>query len=262
MQVTNHLNNIRKMKEEMLEAIYGTVERLEQKVDELSNSTKKTETGAIPVPVNVDTSKLEKAILSVSAKEEKTIGNLAKLREAICIYIDLTKKEASKDEQRSKLLFDTVKQLKQEQDAASKDLQERLDNISNTPQKKIVTHLFEPTSKYVLLFIAALALSLVISIWGNLTQWREHQAWEVADLKYRALKMVLPSDDPNVRYIEKNFSVCPNKEVIENVRTRVNIYEDSIRYHNEMIQMAAIKDSIANSLFKEVNEIKKKINQK
>ena len=262
MQVTNHSNNIRKMKEEMLEAIYGTVERLEQKVDELSNSTKKTETGAIPVPVNVDTSKLEKAILSVSAKEEKTIGNLAKLREAICIYIDLTKKEASKDEQRSKLLFDTVKQLKQEQDAASKDLQERLDNISNTPQKKIVTHLFEPTSKYVLLFIAALALSLVISIWGNLTQWREHQAWEVADLKYRALKMVLPSDDPNVRYIEKNFSVCPNKEVIENVRTRVNIYEDSIRYHNEMIQMAAIKDSIANSLFKEANEIKKKINQK
>jgi len=84
----------------------------------------------------------------------------------------------------------------------------------------------------------------------------------VADLKYRALTMVLPSDDPNVRYIEKNFSVCPNKEVIEKVRTRVNIYEDSIRYHNEMIQMAAIKDSMANSLFKEANEIKKKINLK
>ena len=60
----------------------------------------------------------------------------------------------------------------------------------------------------------------------------------------------------------QHFSVCPDKDVIENVRTRVNIYEDSIRYHNEMIQMAAIKDSIANSLFKEVNEIKKKINQK
>ena len=33
MQVTNHSNKKRKMKEEMLEAIYGTVERLEQKVD-------------------------------------------------------------------------------------------------------------------------------------------------------------------------------------------------------------------------------------
>lgn len=29
-----------------------------------------------------------------------------------------------------------------------------------------------------------------------------------------------------------------------------------------MIQMAAFKDSMANSLFKEANEIKKKINQK
>ena len=250
------------MKEEMLEAIYGTVERLEQKVDELSASTKKTETGAIPVPVNVDTSKLEKAILSVSAKEEETISNLAKLREAICIYIDLTKKEASKDEQRCKLLFDTINQMKQELNTTSKVVQDKLHAMGSIPQKKVVTHRFEPTSKYVLLFIGGLALSLVISIWGNLTQWREHKNWEEADLKYRALKMVLPSDDSNVRYIEKNFSVCPNKEVIENVRTRVNIYEDSIRYHNEMIQMAAIKDSIANSLFKEANEIKKKINQK
>ena len=250
------------MKEEMLEAIYGTVERLEQKVDELSASTKKTETGAIPVPVNVDTSKLEKAILSVSAKEEETISNLAKLREAICIYIDLTKKEASKDEQRCKLLFDTINQMKQELNTTSKVVQDKLHAMGSIPQKKVVTHRFEPTSKYVLLFIGGLFLSLVISIWGNLNQWREHQDWEEADLKYRALKMVLPSDDPNVRYIEKNFSVCPNKEVIENVRTRVNIYEDSIRYHNEMIQMAAIKDSMANSLFKEANEIKKKINQK
>ena len=255
-------NNIRNMKEELLEAIYGTVERLEQKVDELSASPKNAEAGSIPVPVSVDTCKLEKAILSIAVKEGESIDKLARLREAICIFTDLTKKEASNREQRSKLLFDTVKQLKQEQDAASKDLQERLDNISNAPQKKIVTHRFEPTSKYVLLFIGGLALSLVISIWGNLTQWREHKNWEEADLKYRALKMVLPSDDPNVRYIEKNFSVCPNKEVIENVRAHVNTYEDSIRYHNEMIQMAAIKDSIANSLFKEANEIKKKINKK
>ena len=250
------------MKEEMLEAIYGTVERLEQKVDELSSSPKNAGAETVLSPASVDTSKLEKAILSASAREEETIGKLAKLREAICVYIDLTKKEVSKDEQRSKLLFDTINQVKQEQNVTSKFVQDKLHAIGCTPQKKVVTHRFEPTSKYVLLFIVGMALSLVISIWGNFTQWREHQDWEEADLKYRALKMVLPSDDPNVRYLEKNFSVCPNKEVIENVRTRVNIYEDSIRYHNEMIQMAAIKDSMANSLFKEANEIKKKINKK
>ena len=262
MQVTNHSNNKRNMKEELLEAIYGTVERLEQKVDELSASPKNTEAESTPVSVSVDTSKLEKTILAMAVKEGEAIDKLVRLRETICIFTDLTKKEASKDEQRSKVLFDTINQMKQEQNATSKVVVEKLHTIGNTPLKKVVTHRFEPTSKYVLLFIGGLALSLVISIWGNVTQWRDHQDWEVADLKYRALRMVLPSDDPNVRYIEKNFSVCPNKEVIEKVRTRVNIYEDSIRYHNEMIQMAAIKDSMANSLFKEANEIKKKINQK
>ena len=98
----------------------------------------------------------------------------------------------------------TINQVKQELNATSKIVQDKLHAMDNTPLKKVVTHRFEPTSKYVLLFIGGLALSLVISIWGNLAQWREHQAWEVADLKYRALKMVLPSDDPNVRYIESH----------------------------------------------------------
>lgn len=256
MQVTNHSNNKRNMKEELLEAIYGTVERLEQKVDELSASPKNAGAETVLSPASIDTSKLEKAILSVSAKEEETIGNLAKLREAICVFVDLTKKEASKDEQRSKLLFDTINHVKQELNATSKNVQDKLHAMDNTPLKKVVIHRFEPTSKYVLLFIGALALSLVISIWGNLTQWREHQDWEEADLKYRALKMVLPSGDPNVRYIEKNFSVCPNKEVIENVRNRVATYEDSVRHNYEMIEMAAYKDSLANRLLRESEEIK------
>ena len=126
-----------------------------------------------------------------------------------------------------------------------------------TPQKKVVTHRFEPTSKYVLLFIGGLALSLVLSIWGNLTQWREHQDWEEADLKYRALKMVLPSDDPNIRYIEKHFSVCRDEKVIDDVRNRVAAYEDSIRHHHEMVEMATYKDSIANKLLQESNRIKR-----
>ena len=259
MQVTNHSNNKRKMKEELLEAIYGTVERLEQKVDELSASPKNAGAETVLSPAIIDTSKLEKVILSVSAKEEETIGKLAKLREAICVFVDLTKKEASKDEQRSKLLFDAINQVKQELNATSKNVQEKLHAMGNTPLKKVVTHRFEPTSKYVLLFIGGLALSLVLSIWGNLTQWREHQDWEEADLKYRALKMVLPSDDPNIHYIEKHFSVCRDEKVIDDVRNRVASYEDSIRHHHEMVEMAAYKDSIANKLLQESNRIKRAI---
>ena len=247
------------MKEELLEAIYGTVERLEQKVDELSASPKNAEAGSIPVPVSVDTCKLEKAILSIAVKEGESIDKLARLREAICIFTDLTKKEASKDEQRSKLLFDTINQVKQEQNVTSKFVQDKLNAMDNTPQKKVVTHRFEPTSKYVLLFIGGLALSLVISIWGNLTQWREHKNWEEADLKYRALKMVLPSDDPNIRYIEKHFSVCRDEKVIDDVRSRVTVYEDSIFRYHKMVEIAAYKDSLARMLTNESNEIKRLI---
>ena len=260
MQVTNHSNNTRTMKEELLEAIYGTVDRLEQKVDELSASPKNAGAETVLSPASVDTSKLEKAILAMAVKEGEAIDKLVRLREAICIFTDLTKKEASKDEQRSKLLFDTINQVKQELNATSKIVQDKLHAMDNTPLKKVVTHRFEPTSKSVLLFISGLALSLIFSIWGNFTQWREHQDWEEADLKYRALKMVLPSDDPNIHYIEKHFSVCRDEKVIDDVRNRVATYEDSVYHHCKMVKMAIYKDSIANLLIKETNGIKRKLN--
>ena len=257
MQVTNHSNNIRKMKEELLEAIYGTVERLEQKVDELSASPKYA--GAETVPASNDTTKLEKSIIAMFGKEEEVRGKISKLRDAIVVFADLIKVELGKNEQRSKFLVDAVKQMRQENDVSSKALQDKLEVMNNSPLKKVVTHRFEPTSKYVLLFIGGLALSLVISIWGNLTQWREHQDWEEADLKYRALRMVLPSDDPNIRYIEKYFSVQRDDDVINNVRNRVAVYEDSIRRHHEMVVMADYKDSIAKELSHEADEIRKTI---
>ena len=246
------------MKEELLEAIYGTVERLEQKVDELSASTKNA--GAENVPASNDITKLDKSINAMFTKEEEVRGKISKLREAICIFTDLTKKEASKDELRSKLLLGTINQMKQEHTVTSKALQDKLEVMNKSPQKKVVTHRFEPTSKNVLLFIGGLVLSLVISIWGNLTQWREHQDWEEADLKYRALKMVLPADDPNIRYIEKHFNVQRDENVINDVRNRVTAYEDSVRLSYEMYKLALYKDSIANHLLHESKIIRRNYN--
>ena len=256
MQVTNHSNNKRNMKEELLEAIYGTVERLELKVDELSASPKYA--GAETVPASNDTTKLEKSIIAMFGKEEEVRGKISKLRDAIVVFVDLIKAELGKNEQRNKFLVDAVKQMRQENDVSSKALQDKLEVLNNSPQKKVVTHRFEPTSKKVLLFIGGLALSLVLSIWGNLTQWREHQNWEEADLKYRALKMVLPSDDPNIRYIEKHFNVQRDEDIIDNLRNRVAVYEDSVRRHYEMFEMAVYKDSLANRLLQESEEIKSK----
>ena len=255
MQVTN-LKLESNMKEELLEAIYGTVERLEQKVDELSVSTKNA--GAETVPASNDITKLDKSINAMFTKEEEVRGKISKLRDAIVVFVDLIKVELGKNEQRSKFFVDAIKLMRQENDVSSKALQEKLEVMNKSPQKKVVTHRFEPTSKNVLLFIGGLALSLVISIWGNLTQWREHQDWEEADLKYRALKMVLPSDDPNIRYIEKHFNVQRDEDIIDNLRNRVAVYEDSVRRHYEMFEMAVYKDSLANRLLQESEEIKSK----
>ena len=238
------------MKEELLEAIYGTVERLEKKVDELSDSTKNA--GTENVPASNDTAKLEKLIIAIFGKEEEVIGKISKLRDAIVVFVDLIKVELGKNEQRSKFLVDAVKQMKQEHTVTSKALQDKLELMNKSPQKKVVTHRFEPTSKNVLLFIGGLALSLVISIWGNLTQWRDYQDWEEADLKYRALKMVLSTDDPNIHYIEKYFSICRDENVINNVRNRVAAYEDSVRHHYKMIEMATYKDSLTNCKLLEI----------
>ena len=259
MQVTN-LKLESNMKEELLEAIYGTVERLEQKVDELSASTKNA--GAETVPASNDITKLDKSINAMFIKEEEVRGKISKLRDAIVVFADLIKVELGKNEQRSKFLVDAVKQMIQGNDVSSKALQDKLEVMNNSPQKKLVTHRFEPTSKYVLLFIGGLALSLVLSIWGNLTQWREHQDWEEADLKYRALKMVLPSDDPNIRYIEKHFNVQRDEDIIDKLRTQVDVYEDSVYHYHKMIEIAFYKDSVARQLINESNRIRMQVNRK
>ena len=248
------------MKEELLEAIYGTVERLEQKVDELSASTKNA--GAETVPASNDITKLDKSINAMFIKEEEVRGKISKLRDAIVVFADLIKVELGKNEQRSKFLVDAVKQMRQGNDVFSKVLQDKLEVLNNSPQKKVVTHRFEPTSKKVLLFIGSLALSLVLSIWGNLTQWREHQDWEEADLKYRALKMVLPSNDPNIRYIEKHFNVQRDEDIIDKLRTQVDVYEDSVYHYHKMVEIASYKDSIVRQLIDESNRIKMQINSK
>ena len=248
------------MKEELLEAIYGTVERLEQKVDELSASTKNA--GAETVPASNDITKLDKSINAMFIKEEEVRGKISKLRDAIVVFADLIKVELGKNEQRSKLLVDAVKQMIQGNDVSLKTLQDKLEVLNNSPQKKVVTHRFEPTSKKVLLFIGSLALSLVLSIWGNLTQWREHQDWEEADLKYRALKMVLPSNDPNIRYIEKHFNVQRDEDIIDKLRTQVDVYEDSVYHYHKMVEIASYKDSIVRQLIDESNRIKMQINSK
>ena len=65
-------------------------------------------------------------------------------------------------------------------------------------------------------------------------------------------------------HILNNFFIRPYRDenVIDYVKNRVAAYEDSVLKYNEMVRMAAYKDSVANELRRESNSIKRTINQK
>ena len=58
-----------------------------------------------------------------------------------------------------------------------------------------------------------------------------------------------------------NFFIRAYREenVIDYVKNRVAAYEDSVLKYNEMVRMAAYKDSVANELRRESNSIKRTI---
>ena len=62
-------------------------------------------------------------------------------------------------------------------------------------------------------------------------------------------------------HILNNFFIRAYRDenVIDYVKNRVAAYEDSVLKYNEMVRMAAYKDSVANELRRESNSIKRTI---
>ena len=79
---------------------------------------------------------------------------------------------------------------------------------------------------------------------------------------YRVLRMVLTSNDSNIRYIEKHFNVQRDEDIIDKLRTQVDVYEDSVYHYHKMIEIASYKDSVARQLINELNRIKMQVNRK
>ena len=76
------------------------------------------------------------------------------------------------------------------------------------------------------------------------------------------IRHMLPSNDPNIRYIEKHFNVQRDEDIIDKLRTQVDVYEDSVYHYHKMVEIASYKDSIVRQLIDESNRIKMQINSK
>ena len=106
---------------------------------------------------------------------------------------------------------------------------------------------------------SALILALIISVWTNCNQYRTNRLLKDADLKYRAIRICLPGDDPDIAFLEKHFTIKRDEEKIRRVERLVTAFEDSVRNRIRNHEMAAYKDSLAHRLFREAQEIRKQL---
>ena len=75
-----------------------------------------------------------------------------------------------------------------------------------------------------------------------------------------------------ISYIIYNFLISANRkmlsyvqrdeDIIDKLRTQVDVYEDSVYHYHKMIEIAFYKDSVARQLINESNRIKMLVNRK
>ena len=138
-------------------------------------------------------------------------------------------------------------------------LDERMVLLKKEPERRLVTYRLESASKAVVTTASALILALIISVWTNCNQYRTNRLLKEADLKYRAIRICLPGDDPDIAFLEKHFTIKRDEEKIRRVERLVTAFEDSVRNRIRNHEMAAYKDSQAHRLFREAQEIRKQL---
>ena len=247
------------MKEEnYLEGIYGCLERIEKKVETLpvegtspavGNRTSSPE-GIAELKIRLERlqSAVEKNGLEIAAVRNHTV----RLSEGWPLSAETFAGEMEKIRyclsQDCQAVKETVRRL-----------DERMVLLKKEPERRLVTYRLESASKAVVTTASALILALVISVWTNCNQYRTNRLLKDADLKYRAIRICLPGDDPDIAFLEKHFTIERDEEKIRRVERLVTAFEDSVRNRIRNHEMAAYKDSLAHRLFREAQEIRKQL---
>ena len=237
------------MKEEnYLEGIYGCLERIEKKVETLpvegtspavGNRTSSPE-GIAELKIRLERlqSAVEKNGLEIAAVRNHTV----RLSEGWPLSAETFAGEMERTR-------DCLRQDSQAIWEAMKRLDEKMVRQRKEPERRLVTYRLESASKTVVTTASALILALVVSVWTNCNQYRTNRLLKDADLKYRAIRICLPGDDPDIAFLEK----------IRRVERLVTAFEDSVRNRIRNHEMAAYKDSLAHRLFREAQEIRKQL---
>ena len=220
------------MKEEIIESIFGCLERIEEKLDKLPVQIEQGKSD------NKDNVNLTEALSPLIDSINQTNRNICVLHEGLKIISDRQKND--KEE-----LMTSIKQGRKDDGCLVDEVCNLKHEIREQPSKpryKKITHNLT-TKTWWLIGIGIVLFFLIFFLTVQIfDQSKEIDRLELSDWKYRALRATLPSDNVNVVWLERNVW-RGNDEGIHQCRQFVINYEDSVRRRYEMMQDVATHDS-------------------
>ena len=249
------------MKEEIIESIFGCLERIEEKFfDERSG---KAERDKQPVQTeqgkSEDNRNLAEAIMPLVDSMNRTNRNLSVLRDALKI---ISERQKESREELLETISSKLEALSVKSDETTtgeiRALRQYISEQISKPQHKKVIH--DLTTKTWWLVGIGTVLFFCMSLLATkiYDQSKEIEELQLAGWKYRALRATLPANNANVIWLEHNVW-AGNKDGIRHCQQFVINYEDSIRRRYQMEHEAAMRDNIGRLMIQQSEDIRKNL---
>ncbi|MBR1558415.1 MAG: hypothetical protein IJ647_11825 [Prevotella sp.] len=239
------------MKEEVIESIFGCLERIEEMLDKQPVQTEQGE--------SEDNRNLAEAITPLVDSMNRTNRNLCVLRDALKIVSERQKENRKEllETIGSKLEALSAKGDKTTADEIRALRQFMTEQISKPQHRKVIHDLTTKTwwlvgIGTVLFFCMSLLTTKIYD------QSKEIEELQLAGWKYRALRATLPANNANVIWLERNVW-AGNKDGIRHCQQFVINYEDSIRRRYQMEIAAQQQEQEGQRLMRESDSIRKKL---
>lgn len=239
------------MKEEVIESIFGCLERIEEKLDKQPVQTEQGE--------SEDNGGMAEAIVPLVDSVNRTNRNLCVVRDVLKIVSDRQKKDK---EELMESISNRLNMLSAKSNETTAEeiraIRDELTRHFNKPQNMKVIHDLTTKTWYLVGIGTMLFFCMSLLTTKIYDQSKEIEELELAGWKYRALRATLPANNANVIWLERNVW-SGNKEGIRHCQQFVVNFEDSVRRRYELSQRAARNDSAAKMLIRESEEIRKRL---
>ena len=249
------------MKEEVIESIFGCLERIEEKFfDERSG---KAERDKLPVQTEQGKSEgnenLAEAVMPLVDSMNRTNRNLCVLRDALKI---ISERQKESREELLETISSKLEALSAKNDEATageiRALRQFVAEQTDKPQNKKVIHDLTTKTWWLVGIGTVLFFCMFLLTTKIYDQSKEIEELQLTGWKYRALGATLPANNANVIWLERNVWTG-NKNGIRQCQQFVINYEDSIRRRHQMELEATMRDSIGRLMIQQSKDIRKKM---